>query len=143
MPNPDPAHDTLVSYAGFFDHVPVRSPEVSVMGDLARTDAARSTDTLLAAISDDHRRIVLRTLDAVDETALHIDRLAAAVAAAESPHDDRDAVQHRIRTALHHTHLPKLAAAGLIEYDTATNRVELVDDELRAALLAVVDNDAA
>lgn len=93
---------------------------------------------MLSALSDDHCRIVLRSLEQTTARTLDLDWLVDRVVDAETVPDEAATFRKRVRIALHHVHLPKLAAAGLIEYDTATNRVELIDDELRAELLAVV-----
>lgn len=49
-----------------------------------------------------------------------------------------DDQRQRVRTALHHTHLPKLEACGMIVYDTEMEQVRTDTDELSKELLALV-----
>ncbi|NHN60231.1 hypothetical protein G9466_14260 [Halorussus sp. JP-T4] len=46
--------------------------------------------------------------------------------------------RQRVRAALHHTHLPKLEACGMIAYDAETEQVRNVADELGQELLALI-----
>lgn len=48
--------------------------------------------------------------------------------------DDTENAHHRIHTALHHNHLPRLSEAGLVDYDdervTPTSRLEAVANKI-------------
>jgi hypothetical protein len=73
-----------------------------------------------------------------------VDRWTLAVALAEAA--DEEPVRSAVGTAdpadlateLHHRHLPKLAAAGWVDYAADAGQCRLRDDELAAALEAVL-----
>lgn len=72
---------------------------------------------LLDALNDPDRRVVLH---AVHETGrpVGVDELVARVVAFQCRTlPDADVPVQAIRTRLHHVHLPKLGAAGLLDYD--------------------------
>ena len=89
---------------------PVRTPRFQM---LLRT--AGSWDADVEVLSDRRRREILSVLSEsrgqldIDELA---DRLAAADRASTGGADESD-----VRVSLHHVHLPKLASAGIVEYD--------------------------
>ncbi|AGB39221.1 DUF7344 domain-containing protein [Natronococcus occultus] len=81
-------------------------------------------DESLSLLSNRRRRDVLYRLSEADVTS--VDSLAATIAAREASvpaeqlsADDRE----RVRIELYHTHLPKLADRGLIEYDDRSGTV--------------------
>lgn len=92
-------------------------------------------DTLLALCRDEHRRIVLGTL--LDERrALTMRDLSEAIV--EYNHhtplqEVSGETMTRIRIELHHVHVPKLVAAGLVEYDDDRELVEPTADFQSAA----------
>lgn len=75
-------------------------------------------------LSSRRRRVVLDVLadrpDGVDLADL------ATLVAGRGGTDDDD----RVRLTLHHAHLPKLDAHGVVEYDRESNRVEPVEDRV-------------
>jgi hypothetical protein len=77
-------------------------------------------------LSVEQRRFALDVLG--ERTApVDLDYLASAILSrADGTATDREAELRKIRTALHHCHLPVLAEAGVIEYDPEANRVETV-----------------
>lgn len=77
--------------------------------DAATIDEAN--DAVFDALADAHRRFVVAYLHDRDEPVA-LETLAAAVADRDAAADEREA---RIR--LHHTHLPKLERAGVVERD--------------------------
>lgn len=90
-----------------------------------------STDQLFDALADERRRAVLDALSAAEQP-VDVHRLAERVAARERRGDDagrppRDAVR-RALVSLHHAHLPKLADAGLVEYDADARVVRTVGE---------------
>lgn len=101
-------------------------------------------DVTLAAVADEERRAVLRTLNAADEEALAIETLADRVA--DRVGDDRPTEEdptERIHTALHHTHLPKLDEGGLVFYDADRKQVRKARDHLGDRLLAAIEGHDA
>ncbi|WP_435182022.1 DUF7344 domain-containing protein [Halorussus sp. AFM4] len=104
---------------------------------------AQSLDTVFALLRDRRRRFALRAL-ADRESPVALDGLAAAVARREaadadgppreasgtaapaSPTPDATpAATDDVAEALHHVHLPKLADAGVVDYDEADNTATL------------------
>ncbi|MFB6103249.1 MAG: ArsR family transcriptional regulator [Haloplanus sp.] len=88
--------------------------------------ATSYSDEQLRLLSDTTNRELVAILDDADrplgvETLAErlVDRSVTVVSTAE--YDDR---VERWRVSLHHTRLPKLAEAGLIEYDSETNTVD-------------------
>lgn len=81
-------------------------------------------------LSNERRRTVLRVL-AHDAEVTTLESLATAVAAEETDVDrsdstvDEDAiVDAPVQIELHHVHLPMLDAAGVVDYDRESKRVE-------------------
>ncbi|MHB9288908.1 hypothetical protein ACKVMT_17910 [Halobacteriales archaeon Cl-PHB] len=79
-------------------------------------------------LANERRRVTLAVL-ADRETSLSLEALAAAVASREDEEHDR------VATSLHHVHLPKLTAAGVLEYDPRSTTVRCRSPDPLAALL--------
>lgn len=97
------------------------------------------SDTVLLAVANEHRRVVLRSMDRTDENTMTISALTDQVAEAlrnGGPPDDEQ--RQRVRTALRHTHLPKLEDSGMIAYDTETGQVRNVTGGLNTDLRALI-----
>lgn len=76
---------------------------------------------LLAA---ERRRLVRRILEA-EPPPFSLEGLAAEVAARETAGGTVDEqTRKRVAIALHHDHLPELAAVGVLTYDAESNRIE-------------------
>lgn len=76
-------------------------------------------------LASERRRVTLAVLESVTGQ-LSLDRLATAVAASQSGDDETTDVEE-VRITLHHVHLPKLAAAGVVEYDRTHHVVRPVE----------------
>ena len=108
----------------------LRSPEtLSAFGE----SASDGVDTAMKLLAHRHRRSVLQYLEDGDGSAT-LTELAVEVAAREaatepnviSDHGDVSPRERRTaRITLHHTHIPKLAAADVIDYDSKTETVTL------------------
>jgi hypothetical protein len=103
-----------------------------------------SRDTLLSAVANEQRRAILASLTNASENTLEFDTLVDCVA--DLIHDEdgarpSDKNRLRARIALHHSHLPKLAEAGIIEYDAGTGPVRFVGGELERELLKLVRSE--
>lgn len=98
-------------------------------------------DVVLSAVANDHRRAILRALTHTDEETMEVNELTEHVAEhlrdGEPPDDDH---RQRVRIALHHIHLPKLEACGMVSHDTETDRVRNATGELSRELLTVVES---
>ena len=86
-------------------------------------------DTIVDALRNPVRRKTVAILGGNNEMSR--DRLTAILATTEATDDDdAEQARRRVRLELHHNHLPRLADAGLIEYDeetvTPTPRLETV-----------------
>lgn len=92
-----------------------------------RTAAAPTADDLFAALADATRRQVLWYLRAERETTV-ADLVDVLVGWRLGDADVVDAAERaRIAVSLHHVHLPRLADAGLVEWETDADAVVLAD----------------
>ena len=85
----------------------------------------QNDDAVLDCLAHDRRRSALRSLRA-DQTSTALADLADDVALREREASDpapSDAAIERVAVSLHHAHLPKLADADLVQYDSAANTV--------------------
>mgnify|MGYP002281222807 CR=1 FL=1 len=103
-----------------------------------------SLDAVFSAFAHERRRVILRTLSREEPHAVDLDTLAAAVCERTGPpnetaEDDRK----RVRVALRHVHLPKLADSGLVEYDAEAGRVRGRGGTAERRLLSAADAYAA
>ncbi|WP_415383541.1 hypothetical protein [Halosimplex sp. TS25] len=74
--------------------------------------------------SSERRRLVLDVLS-TESGVVALDELAEEVAAQESDLDAADEqAMERLKTTLHHNHLPKLADADALDYDPTSHRIE-------------------
>ena len=89
-------------------------------------DGAPELDTVLDVCEHKHRRIVLAAL-ADQQQSLSINDLTNAIVKHNHhtpPTEAADEIVTQIQTGLHHIHLPKLAEAGLIQYEPERQVVE-------------------
>lgn len=93
-------------------------------------------DRLFDALSHRHRRRVLRVLR-TNEGPMTTEELARNVVAMDGRVERRHRSRERVRTELHHRHVPKMAAAGLVDADGET--VELAGDEVVRAAMALLE----
>ena len=88
-----------------------------------------SQDELFSLLSNPRRRFILQYLNRNPER-IRLQALATEVAAWENetdPEDLTDKEQKRLYVSLHQTHIPKLEAAGIVEYDSDTGEIQLTD----------------
>ncbi|WP_324663837.1 DUF7344 domain-containing protein [Haloarcula sediminis] len=102
---------------------------------------ATMTDPELTRIFDllghSHRRHVLRYLERESEV-VSVETLATAVAestCAPMYAGPRQTEEEEARIALHHVHLPKLAAGGLLTYHSGAGTVERAEGDRAGRLL--------
>lgn len=101
----------------------------SDLDSLAATDTV-SHDDLFEAIADSRRRIALSTIASAG-TPIELRTLARSVVREESDSADADVPEDTLQDvaiSLYHTHLPKLANLGLIEFDARERVVESAAD---------------
>ncbi len=93
------------------------------------------TETLLRAVADPDRRAILRHLHATDSCEVDVENLAEMLESRGQP-TDSESVHASIE--LHHTHLPTLADADVIEFDRTHSSVTYRGDDRVEALLEFV-----
>ena len=92
-----------------------------------------SLDRLFKLLANRRRRYTLYYLEMAETPVVTLDDLAAQVVQWECQWDDRgqtatDTHREQICVDLHHNQLPRLAAAGLIDYDARTQTIRQWDD---------------
>lgn len=99
--------------------------------DAADDSDGRSVDDVYDVLADELRRHVVATL-AETNTPVDGATLAQSVASADARGTSADDRVRQVHAKLYHVHLPKLRDAGLVEYDSETDTVEAVADDLGA-----------
>ncbi|WP_202935203.1 DUF7344 domain-containing protein [Halorussus amylolyticus] len=102
-----------------------------------------SPDRILSAVENEHRRAILNSLNSASNKTLEYDALVDRVADRirdEDAERESDEYRQRVRIALHHTHLPKLEEARIIDYEAETGHVQFVGGELEQDLLTLVES---
>jgi DNA-binding transcriptional ArsR family regulator len=131
------------------ENVEREPPDLQNIDDFSRPaerERPISPDRILSAVANEHRRAILRSLNNVSDRTLEYDTLVDHVA--ERVEDENmdgvsDEHRQRVRIALHHTHLPKLAEAGIIDYEAEAGHVQFVGGELEQDILALVGSHDA
>lgn len=95
------------------------------------TEVQLSAETLFSLLQNRHRRYLLYSLQQNDESVVTLDELTRRILDWEqrmdAGGDPTDELKTRIRISLHHTHLPKISEAGLVEYDPHSETVRKRD----------------
>ena len=81
-----------------------------------------SLDQVFDVLANRRRRYVLYYLREVDDGVATVQDVAEYVLGTEDELDVSDTLRS-IDTALHHVHLPKLEAAGIVEYDSRSETI--------------------
>jgi len=128
------------------DEMPERETrDIQSIGEFSASSVGKSSispDTNLSAVADEHRRAILDALDTAPDNTLEYDALVERVADRIRDEDaERVSDEHRqrVRIALHHTHLPKLDEARIIDYEGDTGHVEFVGGALEQEILTLVE----
>lgn len=114
--------------------------------DLSRAadrEGPTSPDTILSAVANEDRRAILDSLTRTPEKPLEYDALVDRVADVIRDEDTErvsDEQRQRARIRLHHTHLPKLEEAGIIDYEADTGRVRFVGGQLEQDILRLIES---
>ena len=95
-------------------------------------------DVLLEVIADRRRRYALYYLteNPITDVETVLDYVAAQEADEWAESDVREELL-QLKVAFHHTHLPKLEDAGVIEYDERTNAIRYENSRICDSLLRV------
>lgn len=104
-------------------------------------------DSVLELCEDQHRRIILATL-ADEQRSLTVKDLAKAIV----KHNDHVPVTEipagrlsELQLLLHHVHLPKIDATGLVDYDGERGLVEPTEqfEQVQPQISALIEADPA
>lgn len=97
---------------------------LNMVGLIMTTDTQTvSTETLLQLLADPRRRTILHHLIESGDGAVAVEELTKTIATDGGNAANSHSRNARAGVELHHTHLPKLAEAGFIEYDRQTGTV--------------------
>lgn len=88
-------------------------------------------DSVLYLVTDQRRRCLLYVLERVHPKGVDLDDLARTVVEVD---EDATSVD-RVRTDLVHHQLPRMAAAGVIEYDRESSHVRYIGSDLLEEML--------
>lgn len=99
-------------------------------------DVSISLDALLELLAHHHRREILRLLSADPNHTATVDEIVARLTAHEATRTGERPERDKIEMDLNHTHLPKLTASGLLEYDTRSKQLRYWPHDQLEALLA-------
>lgn len=108
---------------------------VTVLRDSLKESTRKPEDLDLVhdVLSNQRRRQILQLLEADPDQSATVPELASTIAAWEMDMDDPEAVSYDDRKSLQSTiyqhHAPKMATAGLVEFDKRSGRLELAADE--------------
>lgn len=103
------------------------------------TPSDRRASRVFDVLSNERRRMALSYLVEHD-ASVDIDELVSQLAS-ETDIDSREADWSRLELMFHHAHLPKMADAGLVEYDQETAVVEKTEmaNEMARRLELIAD----
>ena len=95
-------------------------------------------DLIYDSLSNHRRRQMLYLLEAAPDKSATVPDLASTIAAWEMDIDRPDTVNYderkSVQSTIYQHHAPKMADAGLIEFDKRTSRLELADRAARLEL---------
>jgi DNA-binding transcriptional ArsR family regulator len=121
------------------------TPQIAVEQDQQSDEAGPSRDEIFTALSNGRRRRVIKYLKQNAPEA-RVRDIAEQLAAWENDLEVSEVTykqRKRVYTALHQSHLPKLAASGFIEYESDRGLVSLTDEsrQLELYLEVVSENE--
>lgn len=108
---------------------------VDEANESAAESRAYSLDTVFSCLASRERRQLVQQLSALAPASVSTEVLAAAFAArthGTSRDEVTDDQRQAAAQALHHEHLPRLAAAGLVDYDADVDSVTLAEHPVLA-----------
>ncbi len=100
-------------------------------------------DELLDLLADSRCRHILSYLHETSVDAVELTDLVAAVVARESDLDNGNDHYEAVAIDAHHTYLPKLEAAGLLEYDARSRTIRFYGHPLLEEFLVLANEDGA
>ncbi|WP_232702358.1 DUF7344 domain-containing protein [Halobacterium wangiae] len=112
------------------------TPVSPVSGQSQPQDGDIPIDELHRLLASARRRTVVSYLAAHPRGAVPFDELLAIAVESEYPTTGPRTHRVRVTTDLHHVHLPKLDAAGVVTYDPVAGTVEYHESATLESLLA-------
>lgn len=98
-------------------------PEETSSTDVAASGVPLSLDAILDLLADHQRREILQCLvESADQTAT-MGEIADRLISVESERTGKRPGRDQVEVRIHHTHLPKLTEAGVVEYDARTQEL--------------------
>lgn len=86
-------------------------------------DAALSLNAILELLAHHDRRLILRFLSEAPDHTATVDELVNHLIEEETEQTGKRPGRDQLKMQLHHTHLPKLTEAGVVEYDTRSQEL--------------------
>ncbi|WP_254544356.1 DUF7344 domain-containing protein [Halomarina pelagica] len=113
----------------------------AITGGTAEIPSRVPRDELLDVLADANRRRVLARLSAASDEVVTLDALCERLYehAAREPETDPERDRRRLAIRLHHTILPRLDEAGLLEYDPRRGRIRYADRPTVESLLDEIE----
>lgn len=105
---------------------PINEVEMDI--DTPAPAISLSLNAMFELLAHHHRRDLLRFLIGADDRIATVDEIATHLITQEAQRTGRQPGHDQIETALHHTHLPKLAEAGVIDYTPGDADFDIVGD---------------
>lgn len=91
--------------------------------DRASDDVSLSIDATLALLSNFDRRCILSYLTDQSDGCATVDELVDYLVARKAERSGTRPSHDHVLTTLHHVHVPKLADAGVVEYDARSQEI--------------------
>lgn len=91
--------------------------------DATLHEVSLSLDAILALLAHHHRRDLLRHLVRLPDQAATIDDCVGHLAEREAERTGNRPGRDHLEATLHHVHVPRLADAGVLEYDSRTQEI--------------------
>ena len=101
--------------------------------------ATAPPEELFAAVASEHRQVAIRAIAATEDRPIELEHLAERVAGELHVGGPTMTEAERVRIALHHNHLPKLEATGLIQYDADAKTVDVAGNGLDRQILELIE----
>ena len=86
-------------------------------------DVSLSLNAILEVLAHHHRREILRLLKEDPDHTANIGDIISHLINHEANRTGERPGRDQIEIAVHHTHLPKLTSAGIVEYDTRSKEL--------------------
>lgn len=119
------------------------SQSVGLRSDIGTPEGTGSASRLLRVLANERRRFLLATLRGSEDGVASLSELTRAIARGDAEEEGAPVERspEEVAVSLHHAHLPKLEASGLIEYDEQSGLVRYRGSHAADALVAFVTDE--